>query len=370
MSKKIKVAFDYQIFIRQCFGGISKSLFETCSRLEKNSNFELEYPVLFSQNYYFREKVKTLSITKKSKLITYLLRLINKIYFIVYLIRNKDCNIVHATYYSSYFYHWLPTKTKYVLTVHDCTQELCSQDNIGNKRMRILKKKAIYRADAIIVPSENTKSDVLKLYNVNKEKIHIVNWGVGENKNDINNIKEKLPKRYILFVGMRNDYKNFNVLLVAMQNVCLNDESIKIVCVGGGKFTKNEIKAIENMHLENNIMQYRLNDTELEYVYQNARCFVYPSYYEGFGIPILEAFANNCPVILSKASCFPEIGGEAALYFQPDKSEQLEEIIIKVVNDEILRKELIIKGRERVKLFTWEKTVKNITEVYKEVLEG
>ena len=99
--------------------------------------------------------------------------------------------------------------------------------------------------------------------------------------------------------------------------------------------------------------------------YRNALCFVYPSFYEGFGIPILEAFANECPVALSNASCFPEIGGNAASYFEPDDVRSMRECIWDLIRDQDLRKDLIEKGKNRAKLFSWEKAAEKTAEIYR-----
>ncbi len=364
--KSIKIVFDYQIFIRQHFGGISRVFAEVNTRLLQN-NVKIDYPVLFSQNYYFRNIVHTSELASKSRIINYILRIVNKIYFIGYIIRNRDCNIIHATYYSSYFYRFMPKNTKYVLTVHDCTQELCSKNTLGNKRMCFLKKKAINRADAIIVPSQNTKNDIISLYQVKEEKIHVIYWGCMKKEINMNNIHVNLPNKYVLYVGARNDYKNFTNFVKAIGKVCEKLPDIMVVCVGGA-FSQEEVHYLKRLHLENNFIQVKANDDELNYLYEKALCFVYPSMYEGFGIPILEAFNCGCPVLLSNASCFPEIGGKGAIYFEPQNIDDMGNCIYNCIISEEERKKMSEQGKQRAKEFSWEQTAMNVYQMYESII--
>lgn len=365
--EKIELAYDYQIFMRQKMGGISRVFYEVNKRLEVKDEFLLRYPVKFSKNYYFRERIHSSSIFPKSLLVNYSLRIYNKIIFVVFLLLHRECNIVHPTYYSSYFYHFMSSKTKYVLTVHDCIHELYLKKSIGNMRICYLKKKAIKRADAIIVPSENTKKDVLSIYNVDEKKIHVVNWGTTTVVLDNEYIRTDLPDRYILYVGARNDYKNFKNFILAVKEVCNIFDEMKIVCIGGGNFTKSEKEYMKLQKLSTKFMQIDMDDRGLMYAYRKAICFVYPSYYEGFGIPILEAFENKCPVVLSNSSCFPEVGGDAALYFNPNNVCEIRDCILKLVKDADLRDSMIKKGENRLKQFSWESAVEKVIGVYEQI---
>lgn len=365
--KEIELAFDYQIFMRQKMGGISRVFYEVNKRLEAKDEFLLRYPLKFSKNYYFKERFHLSVVSSKSLIINYLLRIYNKIIFVVFLLFHRECNIVHPTYYSSYFYYFLPSKTKYVLTVHDCIHELYLKKSIGNMRICYLKKKAIKRADAIIVPSENTKKDVLSIYSIDEKKIHVVNWGTTPILLDNEYIRTDLPDRYILYVGARNDYKNFKNFILAVKGVCNIYKDIEIVCIGGGVFSKSEKEYLEMHRLSERFMQIDMDDDGLMYAYRKAICFVYPSYYEGFGIPILEAFENKCPVALSNSSCFPEVGGDAVLYFDPNNVCEMRDCILKLVEDADLRDSMIKKGTHRLKQFSWESTVEKVVEVYKQV---
>ncbi len=363
--KKIEVVYDYQIFIRQRMGGISRVFYEVNKRLESRKDLRLSYPLIFSQNFYFQGKVHSSRLASVSAVINYSLRAINKTVFILFLLTHRKCDIVHPTYYSGYFYYILPHKTKYVLTVHDCIQELCANKSLGNARMCYLKKKAIKRADAIIVPSQNTKKDILSIYGIDEKKIYVVNWGAEKTFADKEKTDITLPNQYILYVGARNTYKNFDNFILAVAEICSDFAELKVVCIGGGNFSKTEKRFLDELHLSDRFIQLSTDDSGLMDAYRNALCFVYPSFYEGFGIPILEAFANECPVALSNASCFPEIGGNAASYFEPDDVRSMRECIWDLIRDQDLRKDLIEKGKNRAKLFSWEKAAEKTAEIYR-----
>ena len=124
------------------------------------------------------------------------------------------------------------------------------------------------------------------------------------------------------------------------------DKTIKIVCAGGGAFTDAEMENIKSLHLSDRIIQRSFYDNELNTIYKNAAVFVFPSEYEGFGIPALEAMVCGCPVILSNTSSLPEIAGDAALYFEPNNINELSAAIFKILQDENFTQSLIKKGYE------------------------
>lgn len=181
--------------------------------------------------------------------------------------------------------------------------------------------------------------------------------------------KTDFPEKYVLFVGNRADYKNFGTFVAGIKKVFEVHEDVCAVCVGTA-FGPEEERALVESGIRDRVFRLRASDEELVSLYRHALCFVYPSFYEGFGIPILEAFQNGCPVILSEASCFPEVGGAAALYFQPENAEELAERIECLMTEEGLRKSLIERGTVRCKDFSWDKTAEQMAEVYRNVVTG
>lgn len=122
--------------------------------------------------------------------------------------------------------------------------------------------------------------------------------------------------------------------------------------------------------LNRRVLHFQASDLELGQLFQQARLFVYPSLYEGFGIPILEAFLNECPVALSRASCFPEVAADAGEYFNPEDETSMYEALSHLLKDEERRQELIAKGKSRVQLFTWKETARKTLDTYQKVLNG
>ncbi|MDP9052031.1 MAG: glycosyltransferase family 4 protein, partial [Acidobacteriota bacterium] len=174
---------------------------------------------------------------------------------------------------------------------------------------------------------------------------------------------------FLLYVGSRLTYKNFERLLEAFAASPLLKNDFDLVCFGGGAFTSKEISLFQQLGLSDECCcQVSGDDATLAALYGSARAFVYPSLYEGFGIPPLEAMSFNCPVVCSGLSSIPEVVGNAAEMFDPYDPESIQKAIERVATDEVLRETLVSRGRERVKQFSWERCAKETLDVYSRVL--
>ena len=178
-----------------------------------------------------------------------------------------------------------------------------------------------------------------------------------------------IEKPYFLFVGDRAGYKNFNTLLEAFKAAFDSQKNINLVCAGGGKFLAEEKLILRQLNLPERVTQTEFTDSELVWLYQNAIAFVFPSQYEGFGLPILEAFRCGCPVISSNGGSLPEIGINTALFYESNSSKELTESLKLIFKDKDLRMELVRKGVERSKAFSWDKTINLTIELYKSQLK-
>jgi glycosyltransferase involved in cell wall biosynthesis len=170
---------------------------------------------------------------------------------------------------------------------------------------------------------------------------------------------------YLLYVGDRFGYKNFQPWLRIAASIVRDYPEIHIVCTGR-PFNDVELRLIFDLHIEKNVHHFFASEESFGSLYNNAIAFVYPSEYEGFGIPILEAFAYGCPVMLNDASCFPEVGGDAVIYFKmrqgySDFYDQFEYLYSMNAQD---RSALIEKGRQRLQCFSWEKSARALLGVY------
>jgi glycosyltransferase involved in cell wall biosynthesis len=190
-----------------------------------------------------------------------------------------------------------------------------------------------------------------------------------ENKNEISS-KNGIP--YILYVGERGDqdcHKNFTNLLIAYGENNRLKKDFNLLCFGAGGFKQHELKLMLSLNIPlSKVNHQKGNDIQLAQAYENATAVVSPSLYEGFGLPMVEAMTLGSPLVCSRASCFPEIAGNAAKYFDPEDTESISSAIEEVVFSRSIQKDLVQKGLERSKNFTWEKTAKKTLEVYKKQL--
>jgi glycosyltransferase involved in cell wall biosynthesis len=225
------------------------------------------------------------------------------------------------------------------------------------------------RADHIICISKNTKNDLQRIYNIKDSMVSVIYLSGPKEWNKPFKDRSILPaKPYILYVGNRElPYKNFMTLLKAFYLSKLKAD-FDLLCFGGGGFLKEELSLFKELKLENVIKYLEGKDEFLQFCYENATAFIYPSLSEGFGIPILEAMAFGCPVIASNVSSIPEVAGDAALLFSPDSPEELGSCICKIINNDALRNEYTEKGKNRCKEFSWDKTALETFNVYRKLI--
>jgi glycosyltransferase involved in cell wall biosynthesis len=159
-------------------------------------------------------------------------------------------------------------------------------------------------------------------------------------------------------------------MVTHLANLLRSEKELQLICVGGSAFDEHERAQFSALGLTDKI-HYRIvsSDEELANVYHQASCFIFPSQYEGFGIPVLEAFACNCPAVLNRASSLPEVGGNAAVYFEENKPETLEAAVRSILEDSEYRKNLVSKGAERAKQFTWEHSAAKHLAVYQAIIQ-
>nr|WP_297771102.1 glycosyltransferase family 1 protein [uncultured Butyrivibrio sp.] len=357
----MKVLIDFQIFILQKYGGVSRQFYEVYDYGRHQLSDNVFLPVIFSQNYYLNNSGN--EIVSYSGLKRKILFKINTFYTILFLLTHR-VDIYHASSYSPYLNNCFK-KIKRVCTVHDMIYEIFSDKIDQSQKVISEKRKAILSADAIIVVSENTRKDLLSYYpEITNKRIKVIYPG-GLTSKEVMEIT--VPEKYILFIGERHGYKNFLTFFRGIAGIMKDNAELCLVCVGGGIFTENELSLFYENSLNERVFQIGCKDAELNYIYKHAECFVYPSLYEGFGLPIIEAFDNGCPVACSNASCFPEVAGNAAIFFDPNDVDDITLKVKTLVNDSSVRSMLAIKGKERAKMFTWENFAKGVFDLYREL---
>jgi glycosyltransferase involved in cell wall biosynthesis len=291
----------------------------------------------------------------------------------VRLLKKQDFDLFHPTYYEPYFLKYLEKKP-YVLTVYDMIHELFPGYFKTDDQTRVWKKNLIENAGVIIAISENTRKDIIKFTEVDPNRVQVIHLGNPfEYFNELPQIDTSLDppvfeKSYLLFVGGRPDYKNFNFFIESVTEILRKNEGLQIVCAGSSPFTPKEKNFLKNMNILDKVHYVKINDRILKNLYKNARAFIFPSIYEGFGLPVLEAFSCGCPVILSNSSSLPEIGGDGAIYFEPGNKESFIGAVERVIYDKKYREDLIEKGSERLKFFSWEKNAHSTKKIYENLL--
>lgn len=360
--KNIRVLYDYQILLLQRYGGISRYFYELYTKMLKKLEVEPSIKCFFNKSIYFENVFNNKYNSKYDSLRGKFL--INKVNTLLRMkVRHYD--IVHPTYYDPYIIG--KSNAKLVITVYDMIHEKMPEMFSYTDDTAKNKKQMIYAADHIIAISESTKRDILELYpDIPSDKISVIYIGSNFELTE-KNIDVKFPEKYVLFVGNRDKYKNYERFYKAIEPILNEDSSLNLVVLGGGAFTENEINMQQNNAQQ--IIQMNVSDDILAYAYSHAECFVFPSLYEGFGIPTLEAFACNCPVILSNTSSMPEVGGDAVIYINPYDINDIREKIHTILTDKNLKAELIKKGQRQLKKFEWDSIVDQTIACYKKILE-
>ena len=368
----MKIVYDYQIFCLQRYGGISRYFFELARNISKlkNSNHKVNIASIFYINNYLKKSSENFKIHGKkinlNSLFEKILTVPNKI-LSPCLISNLNPDILHHTYYIDQ-HDFLNFKGKRIITIHDLIDEKFPRKSLYSRTLRSFRAKAIKESDHIICISKNTQKDLIDIFNINEEKTSVIYHGINNSpKNTQKNLSKK--KKYILYVGNRGGHKNFNKLLEAFSFNKLVNQHYKLLAFGGGEFNNEETRLIKELNIPiKKIINLQGDDILLNSLYKSASLFIYPSIYEGFGMPPLEAMSHYCPVACSNTSAIPEIVGDAALLFDPLSKKSISESMQLVLFNSELSKKLVEKGREKIKNFTWEKCCINTLKTYKKVL--
>ena len=272
----------------------------------------------------------------------------------------------------------LPKSIKTIITVHDLVAFLFP--NKHNKKAVILEKlflkKAIKKASHILTVSENTKKDVYHKFNIDKGKITTVYCAASEDFKpikkenlDVFAKKTKLPKKFFLAVGTIEPRKNYLNLLKAFNKFSKEFPDYHIIIVGKKGWGYDEIfKYIKDNYLNKKVhtLGY-LSGKSLVALYNTAQALIFPSLYEGFGIPPLEAMQSACPVLASFSSSIPEVVGDSAILFHPEKHEEIYEAMKKFIKSKDLQEKLKKKGLTQSKKFSWDNSAKKLLELFEEI---
>jgi len=294
------------------------------------------------------------------------------------ILRKLNLDLVHFPHFNvPYFY-----SGKFVVTIHDLilfhfpTRRASTLSPLFYRlklaAYKIVIKNAIKNARAILTVSEHTRKDILKHFKINPDKVFVTHEAVDL----LPAIPSDLPRQevlkkygimkpYILYVGNAYPHKNLDVLATAFREVTRKHPLLRLVLVGKEDYFYRRLKKfVRDGKIKNIIFADFVSDNHLPVIYQEAQTYVFPSLYEGFGLPPLEAMREGTPVISSESSCLPDILGEAAYYFDPKATGEIAEAIEKALIDKDLREKLISAGRKQIKKYNWEKMARETLEIY------
>ena len=311
---------------------------------------------------------------KQNKMITYTM----------YNFLTKKLNIRHNLIFGtkSDIYHFfnftIPKniKGKVIVTIHD-TVFISAPETMGNRKALEEYKYGAKKSDLIITVSKSAKNDIIKNLGVIEDKIEIVHPGIDiesyskkYEKEYLEKIRKKykLPLEYILYLGTIEPRKNIERIVKAFKNYKKEvKDDLKLVIVGnkGWKYD-NIMKLIESMGTDIILTGY-IDEEDKIPIYKLAQIFVFPSLYEGFGMPVLEAMAAGVPVITSNVSSLPEVAGDAAILVDPLNEDEIFEAYKKIRNDSNYREEMILKGYEQAKKYQWKYSAKKLEEIYDKI---
>ncbi len=272
-----------------------------------------------------------------------------------------------AIFHSTFNRYSLQKNIIKVITIHDLGYEYgVMRSGVRRSVHLFFKRRAISGANAIICVSESTKKDLLNYYNglLDKKIIKVIYNGLDDDFLNINTSQfDYNESQYILYVGARHAYKNFDQVVKAVSKT----KDFKLVICGGGKLTMDESNLLENLLATRYNFHDNIEKRRLINFYLYAHCLIYPSAYEGFGLPVLEAMACGCPVIACNNSSIPEIAGGAAILLNDANSENIKNIILKLKNKK-LRHSLMEMGKVNAQRFSWEKAAWETSDLYKQLI--
>jgi len=297
--------------------------------------------------------------------------------YLIRKLRNRELDLIHNPAQVPTFFK---LKQKYVITIHDLTPFITSSEAKFGRPLiyKLLLPRTLKTADKIIADSNSTKNDLINYFNIPEEKIRVILLAADEKFRPLSNkeIKEAKQKYslnfpFILYVGTLEPRKNIPTLIKAFYKLKKKDIINKLVITGKKGWKYKEIfETIDKLNLQNDVVfTGYVSDEDLPALYNAADLFVYPSIYEGFGLPPLEAMACGTPVITSNTSSLPEVVRDAGIMVDPSDVNGLADAMHEVLTNESLRANMVKKGLEREEMFSWEKCARETLEVYEEVYD-
>lgn len=369
----MKILYTHDIFSTQLYGGISRYFYEIMNCIVGANGTNGNEVEVFAPTYVNKYldnsngvRIWGIRIPHVAKMGRFVL-LANRAASHLFIKPRKNIDILHETYYTRT--DCSPRKARKVITCFDMVHEKFSGIISLKDKTAIVKSEAIKRADHVICISKNTRKDLIEILGVPEEKTSVTYLACSFTPNDNFIVSPQIRKPFILYVGPRFSYKNFERFLRAFALSNFLKKEFSIICFGGGNLNDQERALANSLNIPTErLVQISGTDEKLSGLYASAAAFVYPSLYEGFGIPPLEAMTFGCPVVCSDTSSIPEVVGDAAELFDPTDEEMMCAAMERVVTDTERSKKLVDAGYDRVKQFSWTRCAQETLNIYHSLL--
>ncbi len=366
------VVFDYQTFVAQEFGGISRYFCELASRIHGLDGFQAKVIAPLHLNAYLPECDVPKAAVRLNGNFRGRGRLCQAVNALLApaLTRMSSPSLIHRTYYAN---QPRMGDVPVVLSVFDMIHELFPENFAVDDVVIRNKRESINAADHLICISHSAANDLVKLFDVPPSKISVIYQGYSDVFVQHGPLGESSPRDrpYLLYVGQRDGYKNFDTALrayAASHRLC---ETFDFVLFGGPEFSVREHELIASLSLRpHSVVRMSGSDKELARAYRHAQAFVYPSKYEGFGLPPLEAMSSGCVVASSNVSSIPEVVGDAAISFDPSDIDDMRLALERACFDDTMRQQLIVAGANRIREFSWDRTARETAAAYHKVIRA
>jgi len=367
MNKKLKIGIDARFFGPKQ-KGLGRYVQKLVDNLEK-TDLNNQYFIFLRKDGFYNYKPKNNNF--KKILADYSWYGFKEQFYLPFKIRKYKIDLMHFPHFNVPVFYFKP----FVITIHDLILKKYPTRRastltplkywLKTLAYHIVIFSAIKRSKKVIAVSNYTKNDILKYFKINANKIKVIYEGSPSIKKEIKNFK-KNNKSYLLYVGNAYPHKNLENLIIAFNKLIQERKDLYLILVGEKDYF---YKKLQNKFYnpQKIIFTDFVSDKDLISLYKKASLYVFPSLYEGFGLPPLEAMSYGIPVLSSQASCLPEILGDAALYFNPENIDDISEKIKYVLDNKNIQEKLISKGFEQIRKYKWNKMAQETLKIYKSV---
>ena len=357
-ERSVQVLLDDQIFLRQQRGGVSRYFAELWRESQHSSDCRLVADFRWHTNDHARHVGLPGYVGLNARKVPKILQMANRVAQ-----KRWPAEISHHTYYDLRYMQRSRADVK-AITVYDMIPELFP-DLFGGGDPHAGKAKCVAAADIVFCISEATARDLQSCYGIDDRRIVVTPLAADRTFTPDAPRPLSSPDDYLLFVGNRGGYKDFEVLSEAFSQLSADFPDLWLVAVGGGPFRPEEISRLTKLRIQNRVKHTTASDNELASLYAHAACFVFPSRYEGFGLPTVEAMSCGAPVVLARSSSHIEVGGEAAYFFAPGDAESLRRRLWDLLTDPARRSAAAGASLDQASHFTWAGTAAKTFAAYR-----